>query len=82
MTAPVVLPTTTWQPVDWITAPIEIDLRPDEPTVIEHNLGRRVGWVVVSANGPAAYWEADTLDPYRELALKASVPVRVRICLV
>jgi hypothetical protein len=82
MTAPVVLPSNTWAPVEWVSAPIELDLRPDEPTVIQHDLGRRVGWVVVSANGPAAYWETDTADPYRLLGLKASVAVRARICLV
>jgi hypothetical protein len=69
-------------PARFISGPFEVFLRPDEDFLLRHNHGRKVGWVVVGANGPAAYWETPSADPYAVLALRASVPVSARICLV
>ena len=69
-------------PSRFVSGPIEVDLGPDADVFIQHNLGRRAGWVVVGANGPAAYWETVSAAPYAVLALRASVAVTARICLV
>jgi hypothetical protein len=70
------------EPADWLTGPFEVDLNPDTDTLVEHQIGRKVGFVVLGATGPASYWTPTTADPYNVLAIRASAAVTARIALV
>lgn len=69
-------------PAQWSSGPLEVDLVPDEDLVIRHGLGRAVGFSVVWADGPATYWAVPTEEPYETIALRASVAVTARVCLI
>lgn len=55
---------------------------PDETVWLRHDLGRRLGHLIIAAAGPIQTWEVVSPDPYRVLGLRSSVSMAVRIVLV
>lgn len=66
----------------WASGPIDVQLVAGETVRIDHDLGRRVGHVVVRASGPVQTWEVDSGNPYRVLALSSNISMAVQILLV
>lgn len=55
-----------------------LELRPGQPNFVDHGVGKRVRWMLVSPSVDCRVWEseADEVLPTKVLALRTSAPVK------